>query len=165
MKPIKDRYEELCKNKMNVLNNDVLDTLSIINKEYFDNTLNIKLIDHSRFIFLVQINGHVQNDYSSILDEDLYYLQDLYDLYSLKRKINKINEKVIYDIITNDYFNNEFKIKMIEYFYDEKRKHYYFEAELNNKIFIHTDELFDHLENLYQLMSLKHKIERIYENS
>ena len=94
MKPIKDRYEELCKNKMNVLNNDVLDTLSIINKEYFDNTLNIKLIDHSRFIFLVQINGHVQNDYSSILDEDLYYLQDLYDLYSLKRKINKINEKI-----------------------------------------------------------------------
>ena len=92
MKTIIKRYEELTNGKSHILTDDVLETLETINMEYFNNTLDIEIVDSERFGFLIQINGVIYNDRNSSLDDDLKYLQDMYETYTIKRKIEKINE-------------------------------------------------------------------------
>ena len=101
MKTISDRYEEL-----NHLSNRDWSTMSAhieddnycqrifyntICKEYFGDTLTIELLESKEYGWLLEINGEIRN-YSHVDKEDLEYLQRLYDLQSLKRKIEKVNE-------------------------------------------------------------------------
>ena len=95
MKPIKDRFQELKAwekwrtnsifGTMNILptSNDyyMKNILTILNKEYFNDTLNIKWNDYD-----VSINNKNFNKTHELLD----YLQNLYDLQCLKNKCQKI---------------------------------------------------------------------------
>jgi len=113
MKPIKDRYEELKSYSKIMINsnygelksydkiminsnygytsmiNPTSDNyylkiiLNTINKEYFNNTLNIKLDKYNLII-----NNEIRNNTQNLIE----YLQSLHDLESLKRKIERIYE-------------------------------------------------------------------------
>ena len=97
MKSIKDRYEELkswsklvsnSTYSINMIDYDSNDyymklILEILNKEYFDNTLKIEWKEYT-----VTINNEIRNNTIQLLE----YLQNLYDLECIKRKIENIYE-------------------------------------------------------------------------
>lgn len=101
MKPIIDRVVEFVSNMTlqpdpnysKEENNYIHRIYRQINKEYFNNTLDIELILYNAedCSYLIKINGVVPNtldNYPQILD----YLQNLYDLQCLKRKCQNITQ-------------------------------------------------------------------------
>lgn len=95
MKSIREIYDELYPLLPNSPLDERKDALqsffNIINREYFDNTLKIEveyyyMKEFKRNSIYVNING-----VSYVLAKDsLQRIIDLYDIYSLKRKIDKI---------------------------------------------------------------------------
>lgn len=87
MKTIVDRFFELF--NMYGENKSALESLKIINKEYFNSRLNIEyqyITNRScRFI-------RIDDDVFEYWDEAIDKLENLYQLMSIKRKIDNINE-------------------------------------------------------------------------
>ena len=92
MKTIKERYKELEDELDHMTDIEVKEILDTINMEYFDNTLDLEIIEDEMFGFFLKINGTIYYDDVWSMKEDLQKLQDLHETYTLKRKINKINE-------------------------------------------------------------------------
>ena len=98
MKSIRDRKQEIydtCPHEFIPLDYE----LELINKEYFNNTLNIQIhthvetysgVNYTQYVRPIDIDGRIFISPNEPWD----YLQNLYDLQSIKNKINKINETI-----------------------------------------------------------------------
>ena len=68
----------------------------------------------------------------------------------------------IFNILNKEYFNNKLEIKIVYHWVivDHQRELSY---SIDNKFFKGIEDMIDYMDRLYELTSIKHKIERIYE--
>lgn len=86
MKSIKERMNELYRPSFN----SIKPIFETINEEYFNNKLDIHIHISGKHKSLrdIEINGVIIDDYN----ERIEWLENLYNLYQLKHKIERINE-------------------------------------------------------------------------